>query len=392
MNTLFTAEDTWALMAITLTWVSFSIYAEQKWQWAKKITGAIIALLGAMFFSNARIIPTSSPWFDTIVWGYVIPISIPLLLSSCNIKKIFKESGRLLGIFLIGSLGTAIAAVIAYFIFNKYINDAAAVSTIMSGSYIGGGVNFAALAENFKVRPELLAATTVADNLMMALYFFTLLFIAANPLFKKLFKHSSITAEQAKENYWTSEPIGILDISLNLAFSVLVVFISSLIANYFSKINSPHLLVQLLITLIGNKYVLITSFSLIIATVFSSKMEKVKGSKEIGTYLIYLFLFTIGVPASISLIITKAPVLLAFCAFIIVIHMVITFGLGKLFKFSLEEIILASNANIGGPTTAAAFAIAQGWNNLIAPCVLVGTLGYIIGTYTGTLIGILLGV
>ena len=64
---------------------------------------------------------------------------------------------------------------------------------------------------------------------------------------------------------------------------------------------------------------------------------------------------------------------------------------GKLLKFNLEDIILASNANIGGPTTAAAMAISKGWINLVGPIMLIGTLGYIIGTYAGTFIGQFLG-
>ena len=55
------------------------------------------------------------------------------------------------------------------------------------------------------------------------------------------------------------------------------------------------------------------------------------------------------------------------------------------------EIILASNANIGGPTTAAGMAIAQGWSRLVGPCMLVGTLGYAIGTWLGILVGTILG-
>ena len=63
---------------------------------------------------------------------------------------------------------------------------------------------------------------------------------------------------------------------------------------------------------------------------------------------------------------------------------------GKIFHFSLEEIILASNANIGGPTTAAAMAISKGWNKLIGPVLLIGTLGYVLGNYYGVLVGNLL--
>ena len=64
---------------------------------------------------------------------------------------------------------------------------------------------------------------------------------------------------------------------------------------------------------------------------------------------------------------------------------------GKLLKFNLEDIILASNANIGGPTTAVAMAVSKGWTNLVGPIVLIGTLGYVLGTYFGLIVGSILG-
>ena len=63
----------------------------------------------------------------------------------------------------------------------------------------------------------------------------------------------------------------------------------------------------------------------------------------------------------------------------------------KIFKASLEDSIIASNANIGGPTTAAGMAISQGWTRLVGPAMLVGVLGYVIGNYAGTIVGIILG-
>ena len=61
------------------------------------------------------------------------------------------------------------------------------------------------------------------------------------------------------------------------------------------------------------------------------------------------------------------------------------------FKFNLEDAIIASNANIGGPTTAAGMAISQGWVKLVGPAMLVGVLGYVVGNYAGTIVGIVLG-
>ena len=71
--------------------------------------------------------------------------------------------------------------------------------------------------------------------------------------------------------------------------------------------------------------------------------------------------------------------------------MLFSLVLGKIFKFNLEEILCASNANIGGPTTSAAMAVSKGWTKLVGPCLIVGTIGYVIGTYAGLIVGSLMG-
>ena len=88
----------------------------------------------------------------------------------------------------------------------------------------------------------------------------------------------------------------------------------------------------------------------VVATCGHKQVAKLHGSQEIGTYLIYLFLFVIGVPASVSKILTETPLLLAFTGIMVVVNMLFCFVGGKLLQgFDLEDIILASNANIGGP-------------------------------------------
>lgn len=129
---------------------------------------------------------------------------------------------------------------------------------------------------------------------------------------------------------------------------------------------------------------------MLLATYAPNFMSNIHGAQEIGTFLIYIFLVVIGVPASIPVIISQAPLLLVFTAIIVLINMVISFIFGKIFNYTLEEILICSNANIGGPTTAAAMAIAKGWNKLIGPIILAGVWGYIIGNYLGIFMGNLL--
>ncbi|MBK3957047.1 hypothetical protein JJK96_13490, partial [Staphylococcus haemolyticus] len=52
IGTLIAKDDTWILWAIIIVWATVSIFLEQKYQWASTISGAIIALVGAMLLSN----------------------------------------------------------------------------------------------------------------------------------------------------------------------------------------------------------------------------------------------------------------------------------------------------------------------------------------------------
>ena len=401
-GTLISADNTWALMAITCGWAAFSIYAEQKWAWASKISGAIVALIGALVLTNLHIIPTNAVWFDEIIWGYVVPLAIPLLLMQCDIRKIGKESGKLLILYFIGAIGTTVAALIAWQLLHNQIPDLSGVAAMMTGSYIGGGVNFAAMSNSFDVPGETVAAATVADNLLMTLYFFVLITIPTLGFFRKHYKHPHLdevesvgVSEEAKTQaaaFWGKKPISLKDIAIDLAISTIIVWVSTEIANIFTTIiPTSNIATKMLNGLLGNKYLIMTTISMIVATACAKPLENISGTQEIGTYLIYLFFFVIGVPASIVQIVTNAPLLFVFCAIMVAINMLFCFVFGKLFKFNLEDIILASNANIGGPTTAVAMAISKGWIKLVGPIMLVGTMGYVIGNYFGTFVGQLLG-
>ena len=118
-ESLIAPDDTWALLALLMVSVALAIWLEQKYQWASKISGAIIALLIALVASNLSIIPTSCPLYDDIVWGYAVPLGIPLLLLQCNMKKIWRETGRMMIIFLIGAVGTVAGAFLAYSLLHK---------------------------------------------------------------------------------------------------------------------------------------------------------------------------------------------------------------------------------------------------------------------------------
>ena len=198
-TTLISPDNHWMLIMIMFLSTGIAIYAEQKYNWAAKVSGAIITLIIAVALVNLGIIPTSAPVFDDVVWGYAVPLAIPLLLLKTNIRRIGKEAGRFLIIFLIGSCGTVAGAFLGTFLLGGYIEGIEGVAATMTGSYIGGGVNFTAVSDAFHVDPVLISATTVADNLNMAIYFVVLLGIAGSAWFNRHYTHPHI--DDVKKNY-----------------------------------------------------------------------------------------------------------------------------------------------------------------------------------------------
>ncbi|MBI5540245.1 MAG: DUF819 family protein [Bacteroidia bacterium] len=398
-TTFISADNTLALWTIITAIAATSIILEQKYKWASKITGCVLAMVIAALFSNFKIIPTEAKVYDD-VWTFLVPMAIPLLLFKADIKKIWKESGRLVILFLFSSLGTLVGTIVGFFVLKSLIPSLYKVAAMMAGSYVGGSVNFIAMAQSFKASGELASAAVVSDNLVMALYFLLLIALPSISFIIKFLSHKNDKNKVAENSnnksnlsadFWKAKEISLKDIALCIALSLSIVWVSEVISSYFSSvIPASDISLSFIRELLGNKYLILTTLTMLLASFFSRFFGNLGGSQEIGAFIIQVFFVVIGIPASVSLIIEKSPWLLVFCAIIVIINLIFTLLFGRLFRFKIEEVVMASNANIGGPTTAAAMAIAKGWNHMIVPAMLVGSLGYILGNYFGIFIGNLL--
>ncbi|MFS0902761.1 DUF819 domain-containing protein [Priestia aryabhattai] len=399
--TIIQADDTWALWGILAIWASISIFLEQKYKWASFLSGAIIALAGALILSNLKIIPTESPVYDA-VWAYLVPLAIPLLLFQVNMKELFQESRKLLFIFLICAVGTVIGSTVGFLLLKDYIPELAKIAAAIGASYVGGGVNFATVTAKFEPSSQMVSATVVADNMVMALLFAVYMFIPSMKFFRKHFKTPHIQEVEAGQNgesdrhtlaekYWAKKEISLKDVAASIGTSFFLVVVSFKLAGWFGTIiptgANVSIFQTLLHTILSEKYLLLSTLTFLVIYLFPSYFKNISGSQEIGTYFIYIFFVVIGVPASIPLIVEKAPLLILFVFIVGMSNLIVGLLLGKVFKIDLEHILLASNATVGGPTTASAMAIAKGWGSLIGPILVVGTLGYIIGNYIGFALG-----
>lgn len=387
MQSVIQATDPWPLWGVMLAGVAVCIYLEQTYQWAAKTSGPVLALLIGMLLSNFKLMPTGSPSYD-LVDDYLVPVAIPLLLFRANIVRIVRETGSMFLAFHVASLGTVIGAFLAAFLFRGTFPRVAEVTGIMTGSYIGGGVNFVAIKNAYNVSAELANPLIVADNFIMAGMFAVLLVLAASKFFLRHYSHPH-TLENGQENsqalaarFWRRKEVALLDIAQALALAFAVAALSIKLTNLI-KTQVSSKFIQ---SIFANSYVLITFITVSITTLLHRWSDRIQGTDELGAFFLYVFFFVIGLRADFWEVVRHVPVLFLFCLVMAATNLIVTLSLGKLLRLNLEELLLSVNATLGGAPSAAAMAISKGWSNLVLPGLLAGIWGYVIGTFVGVVV------
>lgn len=140
----------------------------------------------------------------------------------------------------------------------------------------------------------------------------------------------------------------------------------------------------------GSLFIMITVSVLGIAFSFIKPIRNVKGSYQIGQYLILIF--SIGLSMSIDLKLLAKEILptLAFFACMQIGSILLHLLLCKIFKIDGGTALITSTAGIYGPPFIAPVANAYGERELIAPGIICGTFGLAVGNLIGIGIGALL--
>lgn len=365
-------DQDFALWAVLIAIAAFGFWCE-RFPWGRKYSGVMLLITAAIVLANLRIIPTSAPVYD-VVWEYLVPIAIPLLLFQADLKRIVRESGPTLIAFIIGSAAVAAGSVVGASMLDLGPNEAE-LAGIFTGTYIGGSLNFAAVAEATSMQDSsMLAAAVAADNVITNLHFLLIIFIPGIAWMAKRYPtHHMDNAEIV--NVSSDEPVHrIADLRIvGLLASLALAFAIAGLGNWLAQLAGyPQFAI-----------LVITAIALTIATLLPGQMKKLSGYSEAGNVMMFIFLASIGASADIWELIEIAPVLFVFATIIIVVHLVVLFGLGMLLKLDLAELAMASAVCVGGPSSAPALASAKGWHDLLIPGILAGSFGYAIGSFIG---------
>jgi uncharacterized membrane protein len=393
-------DDTWTLLAIIVAGTAAAIALERRYRWGEKLSAPVIALLIAMVLSNTGVVPAEAPAYD-LIGDWLVPIALPLLLLKANLLLIARKTGKLLIAFNLAAIGTIIGAVLAFVMFRHHIPEPEKAAGIMTASYIGGMVNFVAVSASTDAPGSMTSSLIVADNIIMAGLFLVLFWMAGSAVVRRCFRlQYAESAEEKTHAEAVSQPpphppLDVLDLAKSLAVAIGLAAAAMALQRVLTTTLQPGDS-DMWKKLAVNKYVLLTAVSLTAATLFSRQLGRLNSAEPVGTFLLYLFLFCVGLPANVRTMFLPGEegmvmyYLFAFCFVMAAANLIFVVVTGKLFRLSLEDIVLASNASVGGPPTAAAMAISKGWSRLVLPALLAGLYGYAVGTPLGIMVTTLL--
>ena len=371
----FIFEPVYVLSVLCLL-VLLSVYAA-KTQLGKKLGAALLVILFAAILANLGVIPSASnsiPLYDGI-FTYIAPISIFYLLLDVNLTTLKKAGVPMIGLFVMGSLGTVAGILISWWILSPgdvLGEKARIIAGMLAGTYTGGSINFnaIAIAYNFQEQSVLYAGTIAVDNVVTTLWIIATL--AFPVVLRNIKKDRKISIKTKKGDETYHHPIDLSSLMWLLFLGVSSYFLADLIAQVVPEIPS-------ILTL--------STLSLLLAQL--KLVKKLNGSHSLGLYLVFLFLAVIGAYCELSAVAELKAVgitLLIFAFLAVLIHGLLIILLGGLFFRDWDMVAIASQANVGGGTSAIALAESFERQELILPAILVGTLGNALGTYLGFLV------
>lgn len=176
---LISPQDHWGIWTALFATATFGLWSERT-KLGSMISAALVSILVGITASNLGIIPYEAPAYS-VVFQYLLPLTIPLLLFRADMWNVIHSTGTLFFAFLLGSVATVIGTLVAFLLvpMRSLGQDSWKIAACLMGSYIGGAVNYVAIGEALGVSPSVLAAGVAADNVICAIYFVILFMLAS---------------------------------------------------------------------------------------------------------------------------------------------------------------------------------------------------------------------
>ncbi|MHC4262669.1 MAG: DUF819 family protein [Planctomycetota bacterium] len=343
---------------------------------------ALLVIVVTAIVANVGLIPTvedGSPVYDAL-FDEGIGLAIFWLLLKVELRALRRAGPAMLSLFLIGAAGIAIGVPVAMWLVGgpeRFGPNGAGLGAMFVGTYTGGSVNFNLLSVLYRVdeQPALYAGAAVVDSLMTTVWMVLGVFL---PRLLGSDAAAPIDATQSADLEEDTERLHPLDLGLALGLGLGALALSREISAHLAARGGPEIPSQIVLTVIA----------LVLAQV--PALARLRGTRTLGLFGVYGFLAAIGALCDVEALIGVGDLalpLLAFVAVTLTIHGGLVFTAARLLRLPPELAAVASQANVGGGSSALALARSLGRSDLVLPSILLGSLGTAVGTFLGIAIG-----
>ena len=367
------------------------------------VPALLLCYLIPAIFNSIGLIDGNASSLYPVARDYLLPTSLVLLCIAIDLGAILRLGPKAIIMFLTGTAGVMLGAVVAYSAMGlihpeTMAGDTWRGMTTVAGSWIGGGANQAAMKEVFGVDATLFGQFVAVDVLVASLWMAVLLLLAGrasafdrwtgadtSAIEDMRHRMEAYQAEHARNPSLTDLMV---ILGVGLGATGLSHFLADPLVGWLRSLPPEWRLQDYSLTS-GFFWIVVlaTTIGLLLSFTRVRRLEGA-GASKIGSLMLYVLVATIGMQMDIGALLDR-PLLFLLGVIWISVHGGLMLLVAKLIRAPLFFLAVGSQANIGG--AASAPVVASAFHPSLAPVgVLLAVLGYALGTYCAYITGLIL--
>ena len=363
-------------LILVLGLTGFGLWLAQVNSLGRKLGSTMVILMLGLLVAN---VTTWTPEPSAVSWvnGPLTSYAIAELLLAVELRSVLPDARRLLLPFITAVAGTLAAVLLVGLLLSGWLGQSwISLAGLLSATFTGGSLNFVSVARSLEIPPSLLLIATAADHVAFTAWFLVSLLIGRGRR-----QHRPTDASEANSS--ASTPINAFAlpsfqaVMIGLLWGGGVLLISEGLGGFLILlgVDVPSILV-------------LTTVALIAAQL--PRSDSRSACYGLGLVLIQPFFAVIGLSSSLGVLFGEGLPVLLYAGLVVLVQAIVVLQARRWFRWPLAECLVASQAAVGGPSTALALAGSLERPNLVLPSVAIGLLGYLLGTYVGLALSALL--
>lgn len=363
------------------------LYLEKKFDIVKKMGSVLICYALGIIIGNMGILPEGVEKYQDLLSTITIPIALPLILFSLNVRGWIKMARSAMLSLLIGLFTVVVMIIVGFWIYAGSLEEGWKVAGMLVAIYTGGTPNMAAMKTALNVDQELYIMTHTYEVFLGAIYLIFILSIGQRvfhlflPRFKKAEvdpDKASIDPESEFDDYDGIFKKGTF-VPLLLAFllSLAIVGVSYGLGMLFPKDFQTAAII-----------LLITTFGIILSMV--PRINRIEKTFQGGMYIILIFCLVVASMADIRQLANISFSLFWYVGLAMYGSHLLHAFIARFFKIDADTVIISGSALICSPPFVPVVAGALKNREVILTGLSVGIAGYAVGNYLGVALAYLL--